>query len=413
MNFLVTSNFQQMLKDAATRVASTAWILILSAGVTFAQRQARPQPVTGPWMDKSLSADARADLLVQAMTLDEKIGLVNGGRGGFGGPGGAATPTRSVGGAGFIAGIERLGIPDLQMADSAVGVVRSARYGRYSTALPSTLAASATWDPVMASSYGALIGQELRDQGYTMSLGGGVNITRESRNGRNFEYNGEDPILAGTMVGELMKGMQSVHMITDIKHYAVNDQETGRNIVNAVLDERTLRESDLLAFEIGLHISKASAVMCGYNKVNGDWDCENKYLLTDVLKNTWGFKGWVLSDWGGTHSTEKAALAGLDQEMPGSTYFGEKLKQAVTDGTVPTARLDDMVHRIVRSMISSGIFDDPPQQTVPNPFAGFAVARKVAEWGRITPRLVEGASCALDRLPCRCGRAFRWGIGAG
>jgi beta-glucosidase len=380
MNFLVTSNFQQkILKKPATRVAETAWILILSAGVTFAQRQARPQPVTGPWMDKSLSADARADLLVQAMTLDEKIGLVNGGRGGFGGPGATATPTRSVGGAGFIAGIERLGIPDLQMADSAVGVVRSARYGRYSTALPSTLAASATWDPVMASSYGALIGQELRDQGYTMSLGGGVNITRESRNGRNFEYNGEDPILAGTMVGELMKGMQSVHMITDIKHYAVNDQETGRNIVNAVLDERTLRESDLLAFEIGLHISKASAVMCGYNKVNGDWDCENKYLLTDVLKNTWGFKGWVLSDWGGTHSTEKAALAGLDQEMPGSTYFGEKLKQAVTDGTVPTARLDDMVHRIVRSMISSGIFDDPPQQTVPNPFAGFAVARKVAE----------------------------------
>jgi beta-glucosidase len=327
-------------------------------------------------MDKSLSADARADLLVKEMTLDEKIQLVNGGRG----PGApAAAATRSLGGAGFIAGVERLGIPDLQAADSASGVTHSSRYGRYSTALPSNLAASMTWNPSLAYDYGALIGRELRDQGYNVSLGGGVNITREPRNGRNFEYNGEDPILAGTTVGELMKGMQSVHMITDIKHYAVNDQETGRTIVNAILDERTLRESDLLAFEIGLHISKASAVMCSYNKVNGDWSCENKYLLTDVLKNTWGFKGWVMSDWNGTHSTEKAALAGLDQEEPGSTYFGEKLKQAILAGAVPPARLDDMVHRILRSEIASGVFDDPPQQQVPDAIGGFEVAQKVAE----------------------------------
>src|ERR1700678_1766483 len=184
-----------------------------------------------------------------------------------------------------------------------------------------------------------------------------------------------------TMGGELRKGMQSTHMITDIKHYAVNDQETGRNIVNAQLDERSLRESDLLAFEIGLHVSKASAVMCSYNKVNGDWSCENKYLLTDVLKDAWGFKGWVLSDWGGTHSTEKAAKAGLDQEMPGSTYFGEALKKAVMDGTVPEARLDDMVHRILRSEIRSGVIDDPPQAHVPEVFAGLEFARKVEEQG--------------------------------
>jgi beta-glucosidase len=275
--------------------------------------------------------------------------------------------------------VERLGIPDIQLADSSSGVSGSGRAGRYSTALPSDLAASATWNTQLINSYGELIGRELRDQGFNGSLAGGVDIAREPRNGRNFEYLGEDPILAGTMVGELMKGMQSVHVITDIKHYAVNDQETGRYIVNAQLDERALRESDLLAFEIGFHISKASAVMCSYNKVNGDWSCENKYLLTDLLKNDWGFKGWVMSDWGGTHSTEKAALAGLDQEEPGTIYFGDKLKQAVTDGTVPAARLDDMVHRILRSMIKSGVFDDPPKPQVPDPFAGYDLAKKVAE----------------------------------
>jgi beta-glucosidase len=350
-------------------------------------------PVKGPWSDRSLSADQRADLWVKAMTLDEKIGLVNGGR-----RAPAGTLTRSLGGAGFIPGIERLGIPDLQMADSAVGVTKGARYSRYSTALPSALAASASWSNETANQYGALIGRELREQGYNMSLGGGVNITREPRNGRNFEYQGEDPILAGTMAGELMKGMQSTHMITDIKHYAVNDQETGRNIVNAQLDERSLRESDLLAFEIGLHISKASAVMCSYNKVNGDWACENKYLLTDVLKDTWGFKGWVLSDWGGTHSTEKAAMAGLDQEMPGSTYFGEALKKAVMDGTVPGARLDDMVHRILRSEIESGVIDDPPQPRVPEVFAGLEFARKVEEQGIV---LLKNRAGALPLDPAK------------
>jgi beta-glucosidase len=354
--------------------------LLLAASLPTPQAQVPrgPSPIQGPWVDKSLSADARADLLIQAMTQDEKLSLVHGFRAALLPPEQGMT-TRSLGGAGFIPGVARLGIPDLQMADSAVGVTKGAVRGRYSTALPSTLAASASWDRALAYDYGALIGKELRDQGYTMSLGGGVNITRESRNGRNFEYQGEDPILAGTMVGNLMKGMQDQHMVGDIKHYAVNDQETGRNIVNAVLDERSLRESDLLAFEIGLHISHASAVMCSYNKVNSDYSCENKYLLTDVLKNTWNFKGFVLSDWGGTHSTEKAAMNGLDMEMPGSANFGESLKQAIADGKVPQSRLDEMVHRILRSEIASGIFDDPPVSTVPNVFAGLEFARKVEE----------------------------------
>ena len=356
-----------------------ALVLVALSLSACAQPPARPKPITGPWMNKSLSPDERADLLIKEMTLDEKLDLVHGFRAPTGPLPLGASSSRSLGGAGFIPGIERLGIPDLQMADSAVGVTKGARYGRYSTALPSALAASATWNTTLAYDYGALIGNELRDQGYNMSLGGGVNITREPRNGRNFEYQGEDPILAGTMVGQLMKGMQAQHMIGDIKHYALNDQETGRNIVNSVLDQRSMRETDLLAFEIGLHQSNAAAVMCSYNKVNGDWSCENQYLLNDVLKNTWGFKGFVLSDWGGTHTTEKAALAGLDQEMPGSTYFGDALKQAIADNKVPAARLDDMVHRILRSEIKSGVFDDPPQPKVPDVAAGLDLARKVEE----------------------------------
>ena len=260
---------------------------------------ANPAP-KGPWMNKSLSPDQRADMLIEQMTLDEKISLLHGSGGGFAAFRRPAQPlTRSLGGAGFIPGIERLGIPDLQMADAAVGVTRGAAHSRYSTALPSGTAEASSWDPKLAYAYGSLIGRELRDQGFTMSLGGGINLTREPRNGRTFEYKGEDPILAGTMVGQEMKGLQAQGVIGDIKHYALNDQETGRNIGNVILDKRSMRETDLLAFEIGVRDSGAGAVMCSYNKINGDFACENQYTLGEVLKKDFGFKGFVLSDWGG------------------------------------------------------------------------------------------------------------------
>jgi len=344
-----------------------------------------------PWMDKSLSPDQRADLLIEQMTLDEKIQLVHGS--GMMGPmrlGGVdpLVAARSLRGAGFVAGVARLGIPDIQMADSAVGVTQGGAHSRYSTALPSALADASTWDLKTAYEYGALIGRELRDQGYNMSLGGGVNITREPRNGRNFEYDGEDPILAGKMDGQLMKGLQAQGVIGDIKHYAVNDQETGRNIVNAVIDKRAMRETDLLAFEIAIRDSQAGAVMCSYNRVNGDYSCENSYLLTDVLKKDWGFKGWVLSDWFGTHSTVKAALAGLDQEMPSSAnldkaFYGNPLKKAVESGDVPMARLNDMVHRILRTEFAIGLFDNHYPIKVVDVFSGLGIAQKVAEEGTV------------------------------
>src|ERR1019366_9247648 len=185
-------------------------------------------------------------------------------RGGFGtppDPAMAAVMARSNGGAGFIPGIPRLGIPDLQMADAATGVTRGAAKGRYSTALPSTLSEASSWDLKLAHDYGALIGRELRDQGYNMSLGGGVKITREPRNGRNFENLGEDPILAGRPDGQAMKGLQAEGVLGDVKHYAFNDQETGRNIGNVTMaDKRIMRETDLLAFVIAVQDAEVSAV---------------------------------------------------------------------------------------------------------------------------------------------------------
>jgi beta-glucosidase len=342
-------------------------------------------------MDKSLSPDQRADLVIAQMTLDEKIQLVHG-SGMMGankiGPVDALTVARSLGGAGFVPGIPRLGVPDIQMADSAVGVTLGAAHSRYSTALPSALADASSWDLQTAYEYGALIGRELRDQGYNMSLGGGVNITREPRNGRNFEYDGEDPILAGRLDGQLMKGLQAQGVIGDIKHYALNDQESGRNIVNAVIDKRAMRETDMLAFEIAIRDSAAGGVMCSYNLVNGEHSCENSYLLNEVLKKEWGFKGWVLSDWWGTHSTAKAANAGLDQEMPGSadptrSFFSEPLKKAVESGEVPVARLNDMVHRILRTEFAVGLFDNHYQTKVVDVFGGLEAAQRVAEQGTV------------------------------
>jgi beta-glucosidase len=359
-------------------------IVLLAIAVTPVSFQGRGQGANaapaGPWMDKNMPPDQRADLVIAKMTLDQKIQLVHGGSGGFGAPGGGpAQPNRSNGGAGWIPGIPELGIPDINMADSAVGVTRGAARSRYSTLLPSSLGLAATWDLSAAHLYGSVIGRELRDQGYNMSIGGGVDITREPRNGRNFEYAGEDPVLAGKTVGRLMKGVQDQHIMGDLKHYALNDQETGRNIGNVILDNRTMRETDLLAFEIAYLESQAAGVMCSYNKVNGDYACENDYLLNQVLKKGFGFLGWVLSDWGGTHSTVKAALNGLDQEMPGSGYFGDALKKAVQSGEVPMARLDDMVHRILRSMFAVGVIDYPPAQQVVDVFRGIEDAQQIAE----------------------------------
>jgi beta-glucosidase len=352
---------------------------ILTVALADAPAQS-PQQTTSsrPWMNPSLSAGERASLVLKQMTLDEKISLLHGtGMKGFG----PLSPqsVHSNGGAGYVVGVPRLGIPDIQMSDAAYGVRESGKNGRYSTALPSDLGAAASWDLDAAFQYGALIGRELRDQGYNMSLGGGVNLAREPRDGRTFEYMGEDPILAGNMIAQLIKGTHSEHVISDIKHYALNDQESGRNAVNVNVDPRAARESDLLAFEIGVRNGEPSAVMCSYNRVNGNYACENPYLLTDVLKKDWKFPGFVVSDWGATHSVAKASAAGLDHEEPEEYFYGASLKQAVQSGKVPMAQLDDHVQRVLRSMFASGVVDDPPQKSVPDVVRGFEISQHIAE----------------------------------
>jgi beta-glucosidase len=356
--------------------------LFATLGSAVAQHHVHNQPGTQtrnhPWTDQRLSPDERAGMVLKEMTLDEKMDLLHGnGMPGWGSP--RPNAYLGNGGAGFVLGVPRLGIPMIQMSDAAYGVRSSAENGRYSTALPSNLASASSWDSHAACEYGALIGRELRAQGYNMSLGGGVNLTREPRNGRTFEYMGEDPVLAGTLVGNRIKCEQAEHVIGDIKHYAMNDQESGRDEVDALIDKRAMRESDLLAFQIGIGIAHPGAVMCSYNAVNGDFACENTYLLTEVLKKEWNFKGFVVSDWGGTHSAQKASAAGLDNEEPLDDYFGPTLQQAVRSGQVAISQVDDHVRRILRSEFASGIVDDPTHKSVVDVERGLETTRKIAE----------------------------------
>jgi beta-glucosidase len=344
---------------------------------SFSQRPKIPE-VEGKWMNTTLSADERADLVMNQMTLDEKIQLLHGNGMPQDDPITTTTIMSNRGG-GYVIGIPRLGIPAIDMCDAAYGVRASGANGRYSTALPADVALAASWDTAAAYDYGTLIGRELRAQGYNMSLGGGVDITRDPRNGRTFEYLGEDPVLAGTMVARLIAGTESQHIIGEIKHYAFNDQESGRSAADVHIGERAARETDLLAFEIGVEQGHPAAVMCAYNRVNGVFSCENNYLLNEVLKRDWKFPGFVFSDWGGTHSLEKSSAAGLDHEEGGDFFYGERYKAAVQSRSISMLELDEHVHRILRSMFAAGVIDYPQQRSVVDPFAGLEVARTIEE----------------------------------
>ena len=364
---------------------------------TFPVQPAAPK-IDGPWMNPQLSPEDRADLVLKQLTLDEKIALLHGN--GMAHTSNWQMPLTDLtnGGAGYVEGIKRLGIPGLVISDAAYGIRDSGANGRYSTALPSSLGAASSWDTESACEYGAVIGSELRAQGFNMTLGGGVDLAREPRDGRTFEYAGEDPLLAGTIVGNLMKCEQAQHVVGDIKHYAMNDQETGRNFVNAIISKRGMQESDLLAFHIGISIANPAAVMCSYNRVNGDYACENSYLLHDVLKTQWGFKGFVDSDWGGTHSTEKASAAGLDQEQPTANWFGPKLKDAVDAGRVPLSEIDDHARRVLYAEFLSGIVDDPPKKSVVDVQKGLDVAQHVEENSIV---LLKNRNAVLPIVPSR------------
>jgi beta-glucosidase len=348
-------------------------------GVLSAASVATAQSADRPWMNPDLGPEERAELVLKQLTLDEKLALLHGNGMTHASQWQMPLTHLANGGAGYVEGVKRLGIPPLLISDAGYGVRDSGANGRYSTAMPSSLGATSSWDVDSACDFGTVIGQELRAQGFNMTLGGGVDLAREPRNGRTFEYAGEDPLLAGTVVGNLMKCEQAQHVVGDIKHYVMNDQETGRFFMNSVISKRAMQESDLLAFHIAISIANPGAVMCSYNRINGDFGCENRYTLRDVLENEWGFKGFVISDWGGTHSTEKASAAGLDQEQPMANFFGPKLKEAVEAGKVPLSEIDDHARRVLYAEFRSGIVDDPPRMGVVDVERGFEVSQRVEE----------------------------------
>ena len=381
--------------NASLVATAVAVMLCAAAPAGHAADAPKPAATTAaqPWMDKAKTATQRTELLLKAMTLDEKLLLV------FGYASGdqLAQVDASVipgvntkdliasvipGSAGYIPGIPRLGIPAQHQADASIGV-RNPNLER--TSLPSSLATAASWDPRVAEAGGKMIGGEARQSGFNIMLAGGINLAREPQNGRNFEYTGEDPLLAAEMAAGLIRGIQSNHIVSTIKHYLINAQETGRNIVSAQVSEPALRMSDALAFELAIEKSSPGSVMCSYNRLNDVYACQNAWLLNKTLKGDWGYKGYVMSDWGAVHSTVLAATAGLDQQsgfpFDKVPYFAKPLKDAVEDGSVPQARVDDMARRILWALFDKGVMDhplDPPQKAGPIDFATNAQVSQAA-----------------------------------
>lgn len=378
-----------LLCGAATVIAVTTALPAMAAPTAATAGE----PVAKPWLDKTLSAERRAALALAAMTQEEKLGWVLGHFGAdFSRTKSKKHPAALPFSAGYIAGVPRLGLPALFETDAGLGVATQAGpTPRERTSLPSGLATTATWNRQLAYQGGAMIGAEARASGFNVMLAGGVNLLREPRNGRNFEYAGEDPLLAATMVAEQVKGIQSNHLIATMKHFSLNDQETGRFVLDARIDDASHRMSDLLAFQLLHEQASPGSVMCAYNRLNGVYACENDALLNGVLKKDWGFKGYVMSDWGAVHSTVAAANAGLDQqsgwEFDKAQYFGPALEEAVENGHVPQARLDNMVYRILWAMFDKGVVDHPVAEGGAIDFdAHKLVSRSDAEEGMVLLR---------------------------
>jgi beta-glucosidase len=362
---------------------------------------------TRRWNNRSLSPDERARLVVAEMTDDEKFSWLAGPIA-LPIPDHPPLPAAALGSAAFFPAIERLGIPAVQQSDASLGVVNpfGIREGDESTALPSSLLLGASFDVATARETGALVGRQARAQGFAVQLAGGANLVREATGGRNFEYVSEDPLLTGRIVGASVAGLQEQRVVSTVKHFTLNAQETGRVMADSRLEEAAHRESDLLAFQIAIEDGQPGSVMPGYNLVNGHYAGENAHLLNDILKGEWGFDGWVMSDWGATHSTEKAALAGLDvqsgADFDPEFFFGDALRTAVVDGRVAPERIDDMVRRQLRILFRVGVIDTPPLPGGQIDLAADnSIAQQAAERGLVLLKNDGGllpAATGLDRV---------------
>jgi len=319
-----------------------------------------------PWLDATRSADERARLVIEQMTLDEKISMLGSLR--------DAQHFRET------LPIARLCTPALRMNNGSAGVSTGGPEQFPATALPAPIGLAATWDPADAYRYGSVAGRETRDQGRDLLEGPDVDLARVPVGGRVFEAYGEDPRLTSEMVVVTVRGIQSQGTIADVKHFAANTQEDNRNSVDEVIDERTLREIYLPGYEAGVRRGGSGSVMCAKNKVNGQFSCHNNTLLTDILRNEWGFQGFVISDFDSCHNTHDCINAGTEFELPQSKFFsGTALKAAIDAGQVTVATVDRAVYRIFTTMIRFGVFDRPRTTSPIDAVAGGTAAREIAQ----------------------------------
>lgn len=322
-----------------------------------------------PWVHSSAPASVKAAQVLGRMTLADKIALLHGASGPY---------------VGNISAQPQLCIPAIGFEDGPAGVA-DGMYGV--TQLPAPVAAASSWDTQLMRSYGQVIGSEERGKGAAVNLGPMADIVRDPRWGRAYETFGEDPYLNGQLAAAEIRGVQSQGVLSEAKHLAAYNQETNRNTPadDVIVSGRALQEIYLPAYHAATSQGHAASVMCGYAMVNGQFSCQNPYLLSQLERN-WGFAGFVTSDWGATHSTVPSAQAGLDVEMPDDTYYGTALQQAVTDGQVSLATLDGMVTRVLTELFRFNLFADPPSGSpaavVTSP-AHAAVARSVSEQGTV------------------------------
>jgi beta-glucosidase len=338
----------------------------------------------------SLPVQQAVERLLGQMTLAEKVELVTGDLNyqfGF-----------------YSAPIERLAIPPLHMADGPPGIRinNGAVHEGKATALPAPILLGATWDPALAGRYGHVIGAEARASDHNVFLGPAVDIARTPFGGRTFESFGEDPLLNARMAAPEIEAIQSHAVLACLKHFVANNQEEQRFNIDVQMDERALREIYLRPFEMVVRSTAVASLMGAFNKVGGCHACENAPLLTGVLRDEWGFRGWVMSDYGATHSTVASALAGLDQEQPQGKFYGAVLQAAVESGEVPALTLDEMVRRILRTIVGLGLRDQPPEVGAMAVRAHGELAREVAEQGVVLlkndPAVLPLATAGLRRV---------------
>ena len=324
-------------------MATAAASLVAVAG---AARPAAAASAACPWVGSSAPIAQRVSQLLSHMSTTQKVSLLTG-----------ASGSSYVG---FTPAIGSLCIPAMNLEDGPAGVGDGMSNV---TQLPAPVDAAATWDTSAEQLYGQVIGSEQAAKGTTIDLGPTINIVRDPRWGRAFESIGEDPYLNGTLGAADIQGVQSTGVMAQVKHLAVYNQETSRNTPsdNAVVSNRTMQEIYLPAFQDSVQQGAASSVMCSYSTINGTYACQNPYLLSAVLRQQFGFGGFVTSDWGATHSTAASANAGLNQDMPGSDgYYGAALASAVSSGSVTVATLNSLVTPVLTEMFGFGLFDEPP-----------------------------------------------------